>query len=89
MVKKKKTYRENFREYIERGVKLERWQKVGILFLVVVIAGFVGWVYEFLLAWATYGQVYTQGGNLLPWMNIYAIGALLVIPTTYWVRKYP
>lgn len=89
MVKKKKTYRENFREYIERGVKLERWQKVGILFLVVVIAGFVGWVYEFLLAWATYGQVYMQGGNLLPWMNIYAIGALLVIPTTYWVRKYP
>ena len=89
MVKKQKTYKEIFREYLDKGVKLERWQKIGILFLVVVIAGFVGWLYEFLLAWATEGRIYMQGGNLLPWMNIYAIGALLVIPVTYKLRRYP
>ena len=85
----KKSYRETFREYLEKGVKLERWQKVGILLLVIVIAGFVGWMYEFLLMWAMEGQIYMKGGNLLPWMNIYAIGAVVVIPITYKIRKYP
>lgn len=89
MVKKQKTYKEIFREYLGEGVKLERWQRVGILFLVIVIAGFVGWLYEFLLIWTTEGQIYMKGGNLLPWMNIYAIGALVVIPVTYKIRKYP
>lgn len=89
MVKKQRTYKEIFREYLGRGVKLERWQRVGILFLVIVIAGFVGWFYEFLLIWATEGQIYMKGGNLLPWMNIYAIGALVVIPVAYKIRKYP
>ena len=85
----KKSYRETFREYLEKGVKLERWQKVGILLLVIVIAGFVGGMYEFLLMWAMEGQIYMKGGNLLPWMNIYAIGAVVVIPITYKIRKYP
>lgn len=30
-----------------------------------------------------------RGGNLLPWINIYAFGALAVIPLTYKIRKYP
>lgn len=30
-----------------------------------------------------------EGGNLLPWINIYAFGAMLVIPATYKIRKYP
>lgn len=30
-----------------------------------------------------------EGGNLLPWINIYAFGAMLVVPLTYKVRKYP
>ena len=86
---KKKSYKEIYKNYLEKGIKLERYQKVGILFLVVVIAGFVGWLYEILLTWAENGQIYMQGGNLLPWMNIYAIGALIVIPATYKIRKYP
>jgi len=85
----KKTYKETFREYMDKGVKLELYQKIGILFLIIVIAGFVGWVYEFLLVWVMEGQVYMKGGNLLPWMNIYAIGALFVIPITYKIRRYP
>ena len=30
-----------------------------------------------------------KGGNFLPWMNIYAIGATLVIPLTYKFRHRP
>lgn len=86
---RKKVYGEVYKNYLEKGVKLEKYQKIGILFLVVVISGFVGWLYEFLLTWADNGQIYMKGGNLLPWMNIYAIGALFVIPITYRIRQYP
>lgn len=89
MVKKRKSYKEIYREYLDKGIKLERWQKIGIIFLVVVISGFVGWLYEFLLAWAEKGEIYMQGGNLLPWINIYAVGAIFVVPLTYKVRKCP
>ena len=86
---KKLSFSTLFRKYLEKGIKLEKYQKVGILFLVVVVAGFVGWLYEFLLAWAERGEIYMQGGNILPWINIYAIGAILVVPMTYRIRKHP
>ncbi len=86
---RKNVYGEIYKNYLEKGVKLEKYQKIGILFLVVVISGFVGWLYEFLLTWADNGQIYMKGGNLLPWMNIYAIGALFVVPITYRIRRYP
>ena len=81
----------NFREYLEKGVKLERYQKIGVFLLVIVIAGFVGWVYEFIFYFFNGGceTWYMQGGNLLPWINIYAIGAVLIVATTYKLRKYP
>ena len=30
-----------------------------------------------------------QGGNFLPWINIYAIGAVLIIASCWKIRKYP
>ncbi|MBR3248632.1 putative ABC transporter permease [Candidatus Saccharibacteria bacterium] len=91
VVKRRKSYKETFREYLEKGVKLERWQKVGVLFLVVVIAGFMGWLYEFVFYFFDGGMTewYMQGGNLLPWINIYAIGAILIVVTTYKLRRWP
>lgn len=80
---------QTFLEYLDRGVKLERYQKIGIFFLVVVIAGFIGWIYEFFVAIIDTGEVYMQGGNFLPWINIYAIGAIAVVPLTYKSRKNP
>lgn len=70
---------------------LERYQKIGILLLVVVISGFFGWVYEFIFYFfdGGTGEFYMQGGNFLPWINIYAIGALLILATTWKLRKYP
>ena len=68
---------------------LETYQKIGILMLVFVIAGVVGWVYEFIVAWIENGHIMAKGGNFLPWINIYAFGALLIIPLTYKFRKKP
>ena len=70
---------------------LLRYQKVGILLLVIVIAGFFGWTYEMIFYFFDGGMngLYMQGGNFLPWINIYAVGALLILATTWRLRKYP
>ena len=84
-----KSYKQTFRDYIDGKIKLKTYQKVGIVFLVVVIAGFIGWTYEFFLAIFEHGQIYMKGGNLLPWMNIYAIGAVCLLPIIWKLKKYP
>ena len=74
---KKLNYRKRFCEYLDGKVKFKIYQKVGIAFLIAVIAGCVGWLYEFVFTFINEGtgEWYMQGGNFLPWMNIYAIGA--------------
>lgn len=78
---KKKTF--DFSEYIsgKTWLSLARYQKIGILMLVWVLSGIFGWVYEFVFYFfdAGTGEFYMQGGNFLPWINIYAIGALLIL----------
>lgn len=88
---KKLNYKTNFREYMAEKIKLERWQWVGILMLSVVFAGFFGWIYEFIFYYfdAGTGEFYMQGGNFLPWINIYAIGLIPIILACYKIRKYP
>ncbi|MBR0488386.1 putative ABC transporter permease [Candidatus Saccharibacteria bacterium] len=89
MKTKKNSFREIYNLYLNGKIKMERYQEVGIAFLIFVIAGVVGWIYEFFVALVETGEVYMQGGNLLPWINIYAFGAILVVPLTYKLRKYP
>lgn len=71
--------------------KLEAWQKVGIIMLIVIIGGFFGWVYEFIFYFfdGDMKEFYMQGGNFLPWINIYAIGSLLILLATWRFKKYP
>lgn len=79
-------------KFAKKGtVKLKKWQWVGILMLTVVFAGFFGWIYEFTFYFfdGGMGEFYMQGGNLLPWINIYAIGAILIILSCWKIRKYP
>lgn len=85
------SFKKTYKTYLKTGFKLKPYQKLGIAMLIFVIAGVVGWVYEFIFAFINEGcdKWYMQGGNLLPWINIYAFGALLVIPLTYKLRKYP
>lgn len=70
---------------------LRTYQKVGVILLVVVISGFVGWVWEFLIQEipAGFRELYIKGGNLLPWLNIYAYGALIILLISYRLRKHP
>lgn len=80
-----------FRDYMAGKTKLETYQKLGIMFLVVVFAGFFGWVYEMIFYYfdGGTGEFYMQGGNFLPWINIYAIGAVLIILLCMKFRKNP
>lgn len=87
----KKQRVDNYQAYLKNELKLQPYQWVGIILLVVVVSGFVGWVWEFCIQEISngFGHLYIKGGNLLPWINIYAYGALLIMVTTYHVKKYP
>ncbi len=81
---------------LEKPVKkdwsaLEKYQKIGIVLLLVVISGSIGWFWEFALQEFEGGfqHLYLNGGNILPWMNIYAYGALLILAICYRFRKSP
>ncbi|MBR3263618.1 putative ABC transporter permease [Candidatus Saccharibacteria bacterium] len=82
-----------FQEYMAGKVKLKPYQQVGIIFLVWVFAGVFGWVYEFIFYFfdGGTGEFYMQGGNFLPWINIYAVGAImiLVLMQLLKIKKYP
>lgn len=81
----------NILKFAREKIKLERWQWVGIMMLLIVFAGFFGWLYEFIFYYfdGGTGEFYMQGGNFLPWINIYAIGAILIVLACWRIRKYP
>ena len=83
--------KEVFKDYMNDSIKLELWQKIGIGALVVSISGFIGWLYEFIFYYFNFGMTkfYWQGGNFLPWINIYAIGSILIILSTIKFKKSP
>ena len=75
----------------KKETKLEKWQWIGVLMLVTAFAGFFGWMYEFIFYYfdGGTGELYMQGGNFLPWINIYAIGAILIVAATWKLRRWP
>lgn len=92
MVKHKsnrQTLKQTFQKYLDGKLKLDKWQMMGIVMLVFVFSGFIGWVYEFIFTRIDLGKWYMEGGDLLPWINIYAFGALILMPVVYRLRKYP
>ncbi len=70
---------------------LTKKQFISILCLVIVISGIFGWIYEVIFYYFNSGmkEIYWRGGNFLPWINIYAYGALFIIFLTYKRRKKP
>ena len=87
----KNSLKSTFRDYMEGKIKLETYQKMGVWFLLVVFAGFFGWVYEMIFYFfdGGTGEFYMQGGNFLPWINIYAIGTVFIILLCMKFRKNP
>ncbi len=64
---------------------------LGILCLLIVLSGVFGFFYEFIFYYFNGGmkQFFWRGGNFLPWINIYAIGAVFIYFLTYRHRKSP
>lgn len=78
-------------DYLENDHKFDKITMLQILALVVVIAGNFGWLYEFIFYFFNGGMktFYWRGGNFLPWINIYATGAVMIYFFTYKYRKKP
>ena len=71
--------------------KFDKLTLLGIICLIISISGVFGFIYEFIFYYFNGGMktFYYQGGNFLPWINIYAIGALLILFLTYKYKKKP
>ncbi|MGB4984340.1 MAG: putative ABC transporter permease [Erysipelotrichaceae bacterium] len=80
-----------FKEYLNTDMKFDRSLWIGIFCLIIVLSGVFGFVYEFVFYYFDGGMktFYFRGGNFLPWINIYAYGAILVYLFTYRYRKQP
>ncbi len=79
------------KDYINKDYKFDKSTMIGIFCLIIVITGICGWLYEVIFYYFNSGMttIYWRGGNFLPWINIYAIGAVLVYFLTYKKRKNP
>ena len=83
--------KEVIEKYLHNNIKLEKKQIIGILCYIWAFAGIFGWLYEFIFYYFNGGCKiwYMQGGNFLPWINIYAIGSIMIILLSYKYRKHP
>ena len=83
--------KEKYHEYIKENHSFDKMTMIGIFCLITVIAGVFGFVYEFIFYYFNGGmkEFYWRGGNFLPWINIYAIGALAVYFFAYKYRSKP
>lgn len=54
--------------------------KIGIILMLISISGLFGFIYEFIFYYFNGGmkEFYYRGGNFLPWIDIYALGALII-----------
>lgn len=80
-----------FNNYLNNDFKFDKLTKIGIFSLLIVMSGIFGFIYEFIFYYFNSGMkyFYYRGGNFLPWINIYAIGALFIYLITYKKRKNP
>lgn len=83
--------KEVLKDYINEKIKYDKKKIIIILSFVIAISGFVGWLYEFIFYYFNFGMehFYWRGGNFLPWINIYAIGAILILICTHKIKKHP
>ena len=86
-----KTAHAFYKKYINGELKLAKWQKVGTACLTIAVAGVIGWLFEFVFYFFNGGmqEWYYQGGNFLPWINIYALGAVMIFALTVKLKKKP
>ena len=80
-----------YKDYLNKDYKFDKKTMLGIFCLIIVISGMFGWLYEVVFYYFNSGmtEIYWRGGNFLPWINIYAMGAILIYFLTYKKRKNP
>ena len=80
-----------YNKYLNNKVKLDNYQKISIFCLIGIFSGTFGWLYEFIFYYFNFGMTkfYWQGGNFSPWINIYAIGAVMIIMLTHNCKQKP
>lgn len=83
--------KEIYDDYLNNKIKLDNISFLSLISFIIVISGMIGWIYEFIFYYFDQGmdKFYFQGGNFLPWINIYAYGALIVWFLTYRYKKNP
>ena len=83
--------KEKYKQYINQDHSFDKATMLGIFCLIIVIAGIFGFVYEFIFYYFNSGmtEFYWRGSNFLPWINIYAIGAVFIFFLLYKKRKHP
>lgn len=80
-----------YKAYLNKDHNFDKKTMLGIFCLIIVISGMFGWLYEVVFYYFNSGmtEIYWRGGNFLPWINIYAMGAILIYVLTYKKRKNP
>ena len=80
-----------YKDYLNKDHNFDKKTMLGIFCLIIVISGMFGWAYEVVFYYFNSGmtEIYWRGGNFLPWINIYAMGAILIYVLTYKKRKNP
>ena len=83
--------KEVFNKYLNDEIKVDKITFISILALLIVISGVFGWIYEFIFYYFNGGMkiFYYRGSNFLPWINIYATGALIIYFLTHKYKKSP
>lgn len=83
--------KEFYNKYLDNEIKFDKKTMLAIICLLIVISGVFGFIYEFVFYFFNSGmkEFYYRGGNFLPWINIYAYGALLVFIFTRKMKRKP
>jgi len=70
---------------------LNKKQIISMICILIVFSGVFGWLYEFFFYYLNSGfkTFYMRGGNFLPFINIYAYGAFLILFLTYKKKDNP
>ena len=69
-----------YSKYMNNEIKFDKYTVLGVLFLVAVISGIFGFVYEVIFYYFNFGMkdIYMRGSNFLPFINIYATGSIII-----------
>lgn len=83
--------REWYSNYLKENHSFDKVTLLAIFALIIVIAGCFGFFYEYIFYFFNGGcrEFYWRGGNFLPWINIYATGAMIIYGLTYKKRTNP